>query len=535
MKSIRLFSLRCASLLLSLLLLLSTLVTFVSCGNENDDDPPPNVLPPDAWYNPANGFPEDGFGGRELVIRMSENTRAADVGSPSGIEAPAKYMQGPSDRTPDDVLNMCYDRNKKAAAVLNLKIRYAVEPAGIALGQIAEELQDHVLLSSAPFDVIVSDVYPVASLALSGSLYNVKKDYDPTDTNYGAKKNYFDFRHEAWYNEYMNGTTLDENKRYCVAGDYFIDVLRSAHGIYVNTEYFNEICSTIHMDSVSDLYALISEGDGEAGGWTYDNYRILIEAAWRPTGVGGVTTKEDGIGLLINVDHAVFPLVYSAGFSMIKKTGNSYAMETDVSQLSRLASAVFDLTKNTNGVLYTNRREIPDFRKPFTEGKVLFLGGYWLGDLEHRSFHEMPNKSVVVYPKWDETKINYSTYIHHSAEVGYILKNTATFTAASAYLQYLNEESVKMIGRYYEIALKYKYSTDPDPMALEMLDLIHDSFASPFDELIGMQIGCDLKTLIKECEAKKDETAAYYKYIANRDTNFKTRLDHILSTYAGLT
>ncbi len=504
------------TVVLCLVLTVMAVFPLFSCVEpEEDDDDFIASIPEDAWYNPDNGFVPFNEG---LTVRISLDTRGTDLSADAEIDSAAKYLQGPSEIGSDDVQNLCYVRNRAASVILGLSIDYAVEPKGLSSTQIAQELEKHALLSKAPFDLVISDIYPVTSIALKGQLYNVMSDY-------GTPRNYFDFNHESWYLDYMLGTTIDAQKVYCVAGDYFMDVLRSANCIYVNTKYFNEICTTIGFDSIDDFYTLIAEGD-----WTYDEFRSLIAAAWRPSGTSGVTTKEDGIGLLICIDNALHSFAYTAGFSMLKKQGNTYCLEESVSTLQSFAEAIYSITDKTNGVLYTKRTDFDSFRSPFVEGKVLFLGGYWIGDLEHSSFHEMEEKAPIVYPKWNETLQGYKTYVHHSAEVGYILKNTRSFTETSAYLQYLSEESTEIIERYYEFAIKYKYNTDPK--ALEMLDIIHDTISPAFDEMIAGQLECDLRTLLDEMRIQHGAPeAAQTKYLINRDTVFQKRLETLIHSF----
>ena len=68
-------------------------------------------------------------------------------------------------------------------------------------------------------------------------------------------------------------------------------------------------------------------------------------------------------------------------------------------------------------------------------------------------------------------------------EVGAILKTARAFSAASALMQYLNENSKDVVHAYYEKGLKYKYNDDKNARA--MMDIVRETTDAPF----GMQIG----------------------------------------------
>ena len=63
------------------------------------------------------------------------------------------------------------------------------------------------------------------------------------------------------------------------------------------------------------------------------------------------------------------------------------------------------------------------------------------------------------------------------------------FSAASALMQFLNEESGAVVHAYYEKGLKYKYNDDKD--ARVMMDLVRETTDAPF----GFQIGVVCQTL----------------------------------------
>ena len=78
------------------------------------------------------------------------------------------------------------------------------------------------------------------------------------------------------------------------------------------------------------------------------------------------------------------------------------------------------------------------------------------------------------------------TAVGTMAEVSAILNNAKSFAMASAYLQYINEESTEILDFYYEEVLKFKYNESPG--ARKMIDLITDSIASPCEKLLSLTV-----------------------------------------------
>jgi hypothetical protein len=116
-----------------------------------------------------------------------------------------------------------------------------------------------------------------------------------------------------------------------------------------------------------------------------------------------------------------------------------------------------------------------------------------LGEMESavlRDFYMA--KGLVPVPKWDlDEQDEYHTVVHDQAEIGCILNTAQAYSAASALMQYLNEESDKVVYTYYEKGLKYKYNDDAN--AREMMDIVRAGTDSPF----GWQIGVLCQQLYK--------------------------------------
>jgi hypothetical protein len=89
----------------------------------------------------------------------------------------------------------------------------------------------------------------------------------------------------------------------------------------------------------------------------------------------------------------------------------------------------------------------------------------------------------------EEEQDEYHTVLHDQVEIGCILNTAKAFSAASALMQYMAEESEQVVYAYYEKGLKYKYNDDKN--ARRMMDIVRETTDSPF----GFQIGVLCQTL----------------------------------------
>ena len=142
----------------------------------------------------------------------------------------------------------------------------------------------------------------------------------------------------------------------------------------------------------------------------------------------------------------------------------------------------------TKGVL--RKQQPQEATTCFLKGNFLFAISR-LGEMESQALREFaPSKGLVPIPKWNyQEQDEYLTTLHDQVEIGVILNTANSFSAASALMQYLNEESEKVVYAYYEKGLKFKYNTDKNNRT--MMDLIRSTVASPF----GFQIGDHCQTL----------------------------------------
>ncbi len=496
------------------LLILSITVTLVAslsaCGDgDNGSSSMQNgseSTPPEkAWYSDLD------FGGEKLVISQSINVWA---GCPT-VDNAEKYTRGPEEIGSDTVLNLCYSRNKEAKTALNLQIEYT--PVNYKFDEINPYIDTLAVMNGNKIpDLLINDEFALSSAQLKGQLYNVKDQ---------SEENYFNFEHEAWYMDYMLGFTIDPEKIYGLGSDYFFDIVRTARALFINIELFEVMCGE-HYETINDFYKMIENGD-----WTYTEFEDLIQAGWKSTsGQASAVLEDEIIGFLFTSQDGYMQVVPSSGVSMIEM-GNEgrYIAKENISELSSYMQAVNSLL-HTDGVVHANHNSEADFRKIFTENGALFLNGYYLGDLEFPSFFAMEEKSVIVYPKWNEAQERYYTTVHDSAEIGYIMKNTDSFTPTSAYLQLLSEESVNIMNEYF-LSVQYKYNTDPE--AIGMLNIIRDTIYRSPEMYVAAYSGANTLSLVAAAVKANNPPQATNTYQSNLP-NYRSKIAELYEKFEAL-
>ena len=412
------------------------------------------------------------FDGQEVVISVSVN-KSDECMFPAGDI----YTKGPDVVGSNEVAKEVRARNTAAAEALNIKVTY--QTTDLHRDEVLEHIQNIVMTTAKESpDVYNNDMYGLVRAMVNGYLWNVK--------NAGKNVvNYLDFTKDGWYEEYIKGCTFDQEKLYIFAGDYFIDMIRMAHVVYVNHDILEANLSKLpSIDSVDDFYA-----DVEAGAWDLDTISSMAGAVFSDTNMDGIAQADDAIvGLVINDVTAQITSAASqiSLFYQDKEDGYKPKMIQDIDDFQKLANKYNEVV-NSCGVYLApagSTNSVFEGSTCFLNGNVLFVYSY-LGELESEMFRgSCASKGLVPIPKWNLTvQEEYHTPIHDRAELGCILNTANAFSAASALMQFLNEESDKVIYAYYEKALKFKYNDNKNTRV--MMDIVRETTDSPFSWQVG--------------------------------------------------
>ena len=438
------------SLLLVLCLIFGCIGILSSCEPEEGDDGPEIEGLDVAWAKDLD------FDGVTLTVSQSIN-----VWDPTtSIDNAKKFTMATKANNADSVLNACFERNEAVKKTLNVNVNYV--ETDLRFNGIADYVMG-IITQQQPIDLIINDVYGVVPAATNGYLFNLKTQ----KINGNTINNYFNLDHASWYDDYMKGLTVDENKMYGLAGHYFMDVIRTAHCLYVNTEIFEDKCGDTYPE-IDTFYK-----DIEDGLFTYDVFNELIYLAWEDAGKQGETDLDDQLGLIMHSGAGLFPFIYGSEVSALDYSGREVTVKPNVAEEVNTVATAIDMIMYQDGTYLVSGGNDTLIIDTFTQGGSMFVNTMWLGYLEHSAMQGMDNKAAIVYPKINED-YKYSTYVHDSAEIGYIPVTCQNFEAVSAYVELLNEQSTTIINSYFE-----KYNTSDSSAAIGMLDLVNETIGSP--------------------------------------------------------
>ena len=410
------------------------------------------------------------FGGQKVKIAISAhqspecNFPAADI-----------YTKGPDTAGSNEVAKEVLARNSRAASDLGVTIEYTLKNLYYdgAIDDVRAIVQTAATTSP---DIYNNDNASLTYSMVDGLLWNVKNPGDDV-------VNYFNFEAEGWYTEYIKGCTFNQDKYYLFAGDYFIDMIRMAWVIYVNNDLLAENIKKMPnwCKDADTFYDYVMDGFWDMDVLAEMSSAIFTDGAG---GTSGVTEKTDDIVGFAYNGNSNWAFSAASGINIYyQDKDNNYkpCVIDSIVDYQKVSDKFKNLT-DSKGVYW--QQEIKSSTECFLQGNFLFAISR-LGEMESTALRDFDaEKGLVPVPKWDaDIQEEYYTIIHDQVEIGCILNSAKAFSAASALMQYLNEESKQVVYTYYEKGLKYKYNDDEN--ARNMMDLIRERTDSPF----GFQIG----------------------------------------------
>ena len=160
---------------------------------------------------------------KEKEFRILSATRA-----PAGMASSNCFLEG-EQNTAGTINEAVHERN--TAVELELDVALTFSHADADKSDIQSEIKRLVMSGTDAYDLVISELLPFASLANDGTFRNILS----------SEFTGFDFENKPyWYKEYMDDLRLVNGYEYLLAGDFFIDVLRSSHLLLFNKEMYRD-------------------------------------------------------------------------------------------------------------------------------------------------------------------------------------------------------------------------------------------------------------------------------------------------------
>lgn len=395
-------------------------------------------------------------------FRILSATRA-----PAGMASSNCFLEG-EQNTAGTINEAVHERN--TAVELELDVALTFSHADADKSDIQSEIKRLVMSGTDAYDLVISELLPFASLANDGTFRNILS----------SEFTGFDFENKPyWYKEYMDDLRLVNGYEYLLAGDFFIDVLRSSHLLLFNKEMYRDH----YRRDPGEVFEWVLNYE-----WTYEKLNGIITDMYLDKNGNSRRDYGDRWGLSISdLRSAKIGFIVSADPGLVSRSEDG-TPRIVLGDTSRMA----DLTQRLSLLLFNSSCYISDAAggnslRDFTEGSALLCEGHWLGSLENTALPDMKEGAgVLPYPQLYASDKRYITATSNTANVGAILLTAKDEAFISTVIQALNRETAsRLIPKYYRDALKLRY--DADPYTAGMIRILHDNIGGSFMLAYGNQ------------------------------------------------
>lgn len=387
--------------------------------------------------------------------------------SPAGMASSSCFLEG-EQNTAGTINEAVHERN--TAVELELDVALTFSHADADKSDIQSEIKRLVMSGTDAYDLVISELLPFASLANDGTFRNILS----------SEFTGFDFENKPyWYKEYMDDLRLVNGYEYLLAGDFFIDVLRSSHLLLFNKEMYRDH----YRRDPGEVFEWVLNYE-----WTYEKLNGIITDMYLDKNGNSRRDYGDRWGLSISdLRSAKIGFIVSADPGLVSRSedGTPRIVLGDTSRMADLTQRLSLLLVNSS--CYISDAAGGNSLRDFTEGSALLCEGHWLGSLENTALLDMTEGAgVLPYPQLYASDKRYITATSNTANVGAVLLTAKDEAFISTVIQALNRETAsRLIPKYYRDALKLRY--DADPYTAGMIRILHDNIGGSFMLAYGNQ------------------------------------------------
>ena len=293
------------SLLLALLMLSPALL---SCGESKENTEPTTsqtAEKPSASDGEADAEPEEtempdpfaDFDYNGQAFRVSTSTNAANA----TLSTSNLFIEGPEELTGDAAPDEAFERNRRVEDLLNVNLEFT--GVNYDYSGVGNYIRQYVTAASNDYDLFINDIYGTASLTLEGAFLNAL----------GMEN--FDFSQPWWYPDFMRDISMNYSYQFMLAGDFFIDVLRSSHVLLFNKSLYTDL-----YGDGNEIYEIVLNGD-----WTYDRFVTICDETFADLNGNGQNDPDDRYGYVAYQSWGpMIPFLISANPGYVERDDQGY-------------------------------------------------------------------------------------------------------------------------------------------------------------------------------------------------------------------
>ncbi len=471
-------------------LLVGTILGMSSCG----DDEGPVKTPGEGTNQEESGevidpFANVNYNGRAFRVYTSTNVASYGMGNSNFL------IQGVEQQDGTPVNDAVVQRNFIVEEKLGVDLVFT--ELDVDYNNVFDKIRTLVTSGLDEYDLVINDLYPFANLSIEGNFQNVLSE----DCE-------FDFDQNYWYKDYMDDLSMVEGYQYILAGDYFIDIIRSAHCLLYNKDMYMEHYQT----DPNEVYTWVENYE-----WTYEKLNEMVTDTYIDKNLNGKVDYGDQFGMMVlewwgsSIGYVVSA---NPGFIARNEDGSITPVLGENSRADDLVERLTELWYNDSVCvgLTTDQKILQDF----TENQSLVCDYQRLGSLENPLLRDMTaDMGVLPYPMLYATDKQYTTATHDTTEVGAILMTNRDLSFTSTVTEVLCRETANVLmPKYYEGALQIQYVKDP--YAATMIQIIHDNFRNSFILAYNNATGSRMLNVFSEAVQNKRAFSATYTSATQR-------------------
>jgi ABC-type glycerol-3-phosphate transport system substrate-binding protein len=410
--------------------------------------------------------------------------------------------------TGDVVETAIFRRNQKIEDRLNIKIKTIPVTATVHGGaEVNTAVKKAVTAGSDEYDIAVNHMSQMAPLAVEGMYLNL------------LGLPYLDFEKPWWVKDFITNLTID-NKCYLMAGDITIMMIGSTYLMFYNKNLYENMFR-------DNMYDLVNEGK-----WTLDSMYERVSGAYLDLNGNSKADEEDQFGYCTTSIRFIDALLVGSDVRITEKDENGqpyFVLEQNPKTYQFVEKAHTLLYGGNHTWVRTDdiKGDVEIFEK-FNAGTVLFITYTMMGASKLRDMEE--DFGVIPMVKFDESQPEYTTAPHNGFSALAVITTTKNPEAVAAFCEAMCAESYKSVTpAYYEIALKEKYSRDPETQA--MLDLIRGSLKFDFGYVNSASLNSVMQQFRDLVNGKPDKVAST---LAKNMTKCQKMLEDYLAKYSEL-
>lgn len=377
-----------------------------------------------------------------------------------------------------------YHRNIAVSDRLNVKLDVAVGDGWEKYNNTVSAIRASIQAADGAYDVIAGWSARIPSLSLEGLFLDAQTIP------------YLDLE-MPWWNQSCRTELKIGNRLFFVTGDITQSMIDPMY-VYV----FNQKVASDH--GIEDPYTVVNEGR-----WTLDYVRQQTSALGTDLNGDGKMDENDFWGLATFQVNGMDNYMQGALVSLMKRDAEGMpVLDVDMERMTTLIEKVYALCFENPGCYVAGATEGSIAFAAFKEDRALYTT---MGMSQVRSeLAEMESDfGILPYPKLNEAQSEYGTRVQDSLTLFSVPIDCQKVDIAGATMEAIAAENYrKVTPTVYDIAMKKKYSRDPESAA--MIDLIQASVLINFESIYNESIGNPWFIMRFMMQNKNKDFASYW-------------------------